>query len=249
VKGSTTASALAAAEAALAHRRGTYHKVQRFIAPSRYAAGVARLAGLDGDRVEVIPNFLTDSDLETEVDTTDHGPVFVYAGRLEATKGIRELLRAFRRVSQEASLRIAGDGDLADEVRRAAAEDSRITFLGRLPRAMVLEEFGRARAVLLPSVWEENGPFVILEAQARARAMIVTDRGGPPEFVTNGTSGLTVDPEDVDGLAAAISRLAGDAALAQEWGRNARERVKRIHCGQRYYEALLATYQQAMADL
>jgi len=248
VKNSRGASALAAAEAVLAHRRGSYHKVDRFIAPSRYATGIAGLAGIDAGRVDVIENFLTEAELDAEVDERDHGPVFVYAGRLEVTKGIRELLGAFGRVTAEASLRIAGDGPLAEEVRAAADRDPRIDFLGRIPREQVLVEFGRSRAVVLPSVWEENGPFVILEAQARARPMIVTNRGGPPEFVSNGTSGLTVDPEDVDALAAAITRLAEDAELARVWGRNARERVKEVNSGQRHYEALLSTYLHALAD-
>ena len=46
VKSSVAASAIAAAEAVVARRRGSYEKVQRFIAPSRFAIGVAALAGV-----------------------------------------------------------------------------------------------------------------------------------------------------------------------------------------------------------
>ena len=100
---------------------------------------------------------------------------FSTPGGLEETKGIRGLLAAFAQVSTPATLRIAGRGELADEVRAAAAADPRISYLGMLPRDELYAEIDAARAVVLPSLYEDNGPLIILEAQARAKAMIVTE--------------------------------------------------------------------------
>ena len=159
------------------------------------------------------------------------------------------MLAAFALVGAPASLRIAGSGALEHEVRSAAARDSRIEYLGRLPRAQLYEEFERARAVVLPSLWEDNGPFVILEAQAKAKALIVTDRGGPSEFVRNADTGLVVDPEDVVGLAAAMERMARDIEAAREWGRRAQARVREEHSARRHYERLRSVYATAIAEL
>jgi glycosyltransferase involved in cell wall biosynthesis len=248
VKGSRAASGLAAAEAALARRRGTYAKIDRFIAPSRFAIGVAELAGIDREKVDLLPNFLTDADLAAGGSArVDEGPRILYAGRLDATKGLRQLLAAFALVQSPATLRVAGDGDLADEVRAAATHDGRITYLGRLPRARLREELGSARAVVLPSIWEDNGPFVLLEAQAEATAAIVTDRGGPKEFVRDGETGLVVDPEDVAALARAIERFATDAPFARECGRRARADVVAEQNAARHYEGLVGVYERAIA--
>jgi glycosyltransferase involved in cell wall biosynthesis len=247
VKSSTAASTIAAAEAIIAHQRGSYEKVQRFIAPSRFAIGIAELAGVSEARVAHIPNFLPDEELNVEARSDDAGAQLLYAGRLEATKGISNLLAAFARVRTPATLRIAGRGDLSEEVRAAAAADPRISYLGMLPRDELYAEIDAARAVVLPSLYEDNGPLIILEAQARAKAMIVTDRGGPPEFVRHEETGLVVDPASPSSLAAAMERLAGDAQLARSLGARAQQHVRREHSAARHYELLSRAYADAQA--
>ena len=247
VKSSTAASAIAAVESIVAHQRGSYDKVQRFIAPSRFAIGVAALGGVSESKVVHIPNFLPDEELNVTVRGDDAGAQLLYAGRLEPTKGIRGLLDAFALVRAPATLRIAGRGSLADDVRAAAAADPRITYLGMLPREELYAEIEAARAVVLPSLYEDNGPLIILESQARAKAMIVTDRGGPPEFVRHEETGLVVDPASATALASAMERLATDADLARTLGARAQEEVRQEHSAARHYELLSRAYADAQA--
>jgi glycosyltransferase involved in cell wall biosynthesis len=249
VKGSVTASGIAAIEAALARHRGTYGKVQRFIAPSRFAGEVAGMAGVDPDRVAYVPNFLSDAQLASQAPPGPREPALLYAGRLDATKGIRQLLQAFARLEASCALRIAGGGELEAEVRAAAARDPRIEYLGRLDRAELVGHLDRARAVVVPSIWEDNGPLTILEAQARGAALIVTDRGGPPEFVRPGESGLVVPADDVEALAAAMRDLVADPELAARFGRRGRRSVEAEHNAERHYERLLDVYSQAMSEV
>jgi glycosyltransferase involved in cell wall biosynthesis len=249
VKGSVLASGVAAAEAALARHRGTYGKIQRFIAPSRFAVDVAGMSGVEPRRIAHVPNFLTDVELSATAAPGPREPVLLYAGRLDATKGIRQLLDAIARVSAPAVLRIAGSGELEDEVRAAAARDPRIEYLGRIERAELLAQLDRARAVVLPSVWEDNGPLAILEAQARGAALVVTDRGGPPEFVRDGESGLIVPAEDVAALAEAMQLLVEDPQLAQRLGQAGRQDVQAQHSAARHYERLLSVYSEAISEV
>ena len=249
VKSSASASAIAATEAWIARRRGSYGKVQRFIAPSRFAVDVASLGGIDKRRVAHIPNFLPDDEMNIDTPIGDAGPQFVYAGRLEETKGIRNLLQAFAAVHSPASLRIAGRGPLETEVRAAAAHDSRIRYLGMLSRIELYEELEAARGALLPSLYEDNGPLIILEAQARGKAMIVTDRGGPPEFVRHQETGLVIDPERIEDLTDAMERLACDGELAARLGAQARDRVRHEHSATHHYELLTEAYEQAKSEV
>jgi glycosyltransferase involved in cell wall biosynthesis len=249
VKSSASASAIAATEAWVARRRGCYEKVQRFIAPSRFAMHVAKLGGVATEKVAHIPNFLPDDEMNINPASADRGPNFVYAGRLDETKGVRALLDAFGRVKASAALRVAGRGPLENEVRAAAARDPRIRYLGMLSRPELYKELAAARAVVLPSLYEDNGPLIILEAQARAKAMIVTNRGGPPEFVTHEQTGLVVDPEQAGDLTAAIDRLATDGELAERFGARARERVQREHSATHHYELLTDAYELARSEV
>jgi len=249
VKDSAPASFLAAIEAAIAGRRQTYERVQRFAVPSHFGGGIAEIAGVAPHRIEYLPNFLADEELAHDAPAVDHGPHLLYAGRLEPTKGIRPLLAAFKQVRASASLRIAGAGVLEPEVRAAAEQDRRIEYLGWLSREQLYRELDRARAVVLPSLYEDNGPLIILEAQARAKAMIVTSRGGPREFVQHGDSGLVVDPDDLEALAASMERMAVDPDAACGWGRHGQERVRREHTAARHYELLCAVYKRAIEEL
>ncbi len=107
-------------------------------------------------------------------------------------------------------------------------------------------EIDAARAVLLPSLYEDNGPLIILEAQARAKAMIVTDRGGRrsscatsrPDWSSTRRSGA---------LTAAMQRLAGDAHFARTLGARAQQDVRREHSAARHYELLSRAYADAQA--
>jgi glycosyltransferase involved in cell wall biosynthesis len=243
VMGSRPASALGALELTLARRRGTYGKIDRVIAPSRFVASVANMGGIGDDRISLVPYLLPDSEFAAPVDLdAERPPAFFFGGRLDETKGVRQLLEAFERVPAPATLRIAGWGDLQGAVERAAAANPRITYLGTLSREQVLAELSSSRALLLPSTWEDNCPLIMLEAQARATPVIASDRGGPPEFVRPGVDGLVVDPDDIAALAAQIVRLADDPAGAREMGRSAYDVVRERHAAAAHYERLMEAY-------
>lgn len=247
IKGSVPASALAALEAGLARQRGTYDRVGYYLAPSRFAGSMAVASGVPPGRVRFLPYFLPDAELSPPT-TGMREPVFLFGGRLERTKGVHELLAAFGQVPPPARLKIAGWGPLEADVAAAAAGSTQIEFLGRRPRAEFLRELSAARALLLPSVWEDNCPLVMLEARARGTAVIVSDRGGPPEFVRDGVDGFVVDPDDAAGLAERITRLAGDRALAARMGERGRERLLEDHRAAAHYEQLMGVYEAAGAS-
>jgi glycosyltransferase involved in cell wall biosynthesis len=108
---------------------------------------------------------------------------FVFIGRLSAYKGVRLLLDAWRLADVDASLRILGDGDMADAVRTAAAADPRITWGGHVRAGEVGREIAAGRVVVVPSVWEEPFGRAAAEALAYHRPVITTGRGGLSEIV------------------------------------------------------------------
>jgi glycosyltransferase involved in cell wall biosynthesis len=247
IKGSASASAIAASEAAIAHRRGTYHRIERYIAPSGFARSVALAAGIQSSRIDVLPYLMPDEELGTQGNKGRRDPVFFHGGRLDETKGVRQLLAAFEAVPAPARLQIAGWGSLQDEVENAAARNPRIEFLGALSRAEVLAALDRSRVLLLPSIWEDNCPLVMLEAQARSTPAIVSNRGGLPEFVVDGQHGFVIDPEDIGAFAARITQLSDDPLLAAEMGSRGRDRLMAEHRAESHYEGLLGIYEKAQA--
>lgn len=245
VKGSVGGSALAAVEARMVRLRSSYGKVDVFIAPSRYAADVAFEAGVRRDRVVVLQNFLPDSDLVAP-QRRDIAPRFLYAGRLEETKGLRDLLRVFAEDAGLGRLVIASPGGaMLDEVLNASEASPAIEFVGELSPADVQDALSHSRALLLPSRWPENNPLSVLEAQAAEVPVIATSVGGLPELITDGENGFLVRPGDLEALRAAIHALAGSAAEARRLGRNGRLRVMRENTEDAHYAGLLAAYEAA----
>ncbi len=78
----------------------------------------------------------------------------------------------------------------------------------------------------------EGMPNVVLEAMAAARPVVATRVGGVPELIEDGDGGALIEPGDVRGFAAAVSRLLAEPELARRMGRRGRERAEKRHgCG------------------
>ena len=119
------------------------------------------------------------------------------------------------------TLLVAGGGALTPEFERAAAQDSRIELLGYIQGDAKDGAFRRADCLMLPSLWYENAPVVIVEAAAYGLAVIGSDLGAIPEFVTQGKTGLLHAPGDAHALAGAMKQLVENPHQAWQFGKNA----------------------------
>jgi glycosyltransferase involved in cell wall biosynthesis len=139
----------------------------------------------------------------------------LFAGRLTAEKGLQTVIAAMRRIPREyaVTLTIAGKGSLEGEARAAADEDPRVSFAGYLSGDDKVQAFAGADCLLLPSLWYENAPVVILEAAAYELPIIGSRLGAIPEFVQDGANGLLFEAGNPKALAEAIIRLATNRDL------------------------------------
>jgi len=85
-------------------------------------------------------------------------------------------------------------------------------------QSIVPDVFDRVDAIVVPSIWAENSPLVIHEAQQARVPVITAGAGGMAELVRDGVNGLVFPHRDVGALAAAMQRFADDPALAARLG-------------------------------
>ena len=116
-------------------------------------------------------------------------------------------------------------------LRLAAAVREHVVFHGRQPRAVVRGLLARVHVAVAPSVPTADGrregiPVVLMEAAACGLPLVASRLSGIPELVESEQSGLLVEPGDVDGLAAALARLAREPETRVRLGRAARARVE-----------------------
>ena len=166
-------------------------------------------------------------------------PTFLFTGRLLDWKNVALGLRAFARACAEAPAATAGarfvvvgDGPERARLERLAARlglpgGAAVEFRGGIPRDAALAELAQAHVLVHPSL-HDSGGYATLEALAAARPVVCLATGGPGVQVTPEV-GLAVpahSPAQAEAaMAAAMARLAGDAALRERLGQAGRARV------------------------
>ncbi len=216
-------SVFVAVEKELHRRRHVWERVARFLCPSRFLADTLVRFGVPADKIVHVPNFL---DTEGVAASSEPGVGWLYAGRLTEEKGIRIALRAAAKMPQHPFV-VCGTGALQAELAAQYGSLPHVTFLGHLPRTELEARLRAARVVVVPSVWNENFPYAVLEAQALGRAVVATRVGGIPEQIEDGVDGLLVPPGDVDALVGAVRPLLEGEASARSLGAAGAARVRR----------------------
>ena len=104
-------------------------------------------------------------------------------------------------------------GSLPPSTGCSAAGDPRVRFRGPFAEGSQDAVLDSIDVLVLPSVWWENSPLVVLEAQGRGVPVIASAIGGVPELVT-GDSGLLVPPGDRVQLRDALRSVRDGVRLA-----------------------------------
>jgi len=167
--------------------------------------------------------------IRAEMGVAEGDVVALAAARLVRHKGWPELLEAAAGVPGLhlwcVGDRLASDHgeDMAPHFARARhVMGPRLRALGY--RHDVARLLRGADLFCLPSHFE-GLPMSIIEAMLSGLPVVATDIRGPRELVVEGQTGLLVPPGEVTPLAAALERLAGDAALRARLGEAGRTRA------------------------
>jgi glycosyltransferase involved in cell wall biosynthesis len=236
VRGSRAQSAVAGATIAVHRALGTFrHKIGLYLALTAFQRELLVRGGFPAQRIRVIPNFLEPDPGEG----TGQRSGVLYVGRLSVEKGIATLLAAGAEVP--GLLRVAGDGPLAPLVEQASAA-GKIVYLGPLARSAVVEELGRTVALVLPSVWFEGFPLVVLEAFASGTPVIASRIGSLAEVIDDGVTGLLAEPHATADLVDRIRWALDHPDEMRRMGLNARRCYETRFRGQSHLAALMEAY-------
>ena len=127
------------------------------------------------------------------------------------------------------------------ELARELAVAHAVDFLGEVEDVGgLLEELD---LVLVPS-WEEPFGRVIIEAMATGVPPVATDRGGPPEIITDGVDGLLLPPRQPDRWAEAVVALLRRPDELRKMGEAARLTAQRF-ARDRHVVAVIRAYDAA----
>lgn len=234
-------------------------RARRIIAVSQATADeVVRLLGVPIERVDVVPHGVQHarfhpwppSQVERLRRERDLPARFVlFLGTLEPRKNLTALIKAFARTKaprQGIKLVIAGGKgwyyrEIFTHVERLNLADT-VLLPGFVPDEELALWYNAALVFVYPSLYEGFG-MPLLEAMACGTPVIGADASCMPEVV--GDAGLLVAPHDVDGLAASLGRLLGDADLRADLSRRGRERAA-AYTWEATARATVASYRRAL---
>ncbi len=178
-------------------------------------------------------------------------PTVVYAGRLDEAMGARLLMAGwdcYRRKSGQPGLNlvIAGGGPLGDEVAAWALARPSVEMNGPVSSDQCAELISHARAVLLPSAWEETFGLVAVEAMAAGVPPVAAGHGSFTELITPGIDGVLFRPGDPAALALAIADVERNPEQYEVYGDQARKTYEQRFDPERSVEELLGIYRFAI---
>jgi glycosyltransferase involved in cell wall biosynthesis len=177
----------------------------------------------------------------------------VYAGRLDEPKGVRLLMAGWDRYigrpgDPSLKLAVAGGGPLGDELAAWASSRPSVELKGTLSGDQCAELICSARAVLLPSVWEETFGLVAIEAMAAGVPPVAAAHGSFTELITPGVDGALFSPGDPAALALAIADVERNPEQYEAYGNQARKTYEERFDPERSVEELLDIYRFAIAN-
>jgi starch synthase len=238
------------------------------------SAGVSRdvlecYPAVSPDRVHVIHNGIDPniySRRESDETLARYGvdprrPYAFFNGRITRQKGLPLLLAAALKLKPAHQLVIAASSpdtpEIAAEVdglvARVRAEGRDLVWIDHyISRDELIHLHSGATVFVCPSIYEPFG-LVILEAMACETAVVASRVGGIPEIVVEGETGVLVDYDPADAgaftsaLAAGVSALLDDPAMARRMGEAGRQRVVERFGWPAIAAATVALYEKVLA--
>lgn len=236
-------------------RRIIYRGIDSHLFVSEYSKNIFYQGWAPGrsplkeEKTAVVFNSLLDAPLEPYGEP-GKGPVSaVYKGKLKPGKGLESLIDAFSLLGKtKVRLRILGHGepDYVDALRQRAERagiSDKIDW--NRDTDFNSEKMAGAHFGVFPTETPDSFGMANMEFMAYGKPQISTFTGSEREILDAGKDSIEIPPSQPTLLADAISRLATDASLRKEMGRNAFKRYNELYSWPKFIERIRPHYQSS----
>lgn len=242
--------------------RAAYQGFAAAVVGSRHMSRVLAVNGFDARRVQVVPYFSRFDQQAQGLQAMDEPKAPGIAGRTRALrllftgqavkgKGLEVLVKALARVTGDWHLTAIASGPRLP-VAKALAERygiaGRIEFIQWLPQAALAGYYRRADLFVLPSVWDDPGPLVGIEAMSFETPVLAFAVGGIPDYVLDGRTGFLAEGVSVAALSQGLQRALEQAERLPALGRAARAQVAQHHGRDQHIDQLRQLYARLASD-
>lgn len=234
MKGSKLASYIAYYEAKMWNPTRLMACTDRFIAPSEYMKQTMVRGHYDANKIQALCNFIDVKKVENaNFQKLDY---YCFLGAIRAIKGVKTLCKAASQLPYR--LVLIGSGELLETLREQYKDCKNIEFVGQKKWTELRPIIEHARFSVLPSECAENNPLSVIEAQSLGTPVLGAERGGIPELIDIGISGMTFTSGDVDDLKDKIQQMWDTSFDYEGIAKNAVAK----YSSDAYYERLMNIY-------
>ena len=182
----------------------------------------------------------------------------VYSGRLVPEKGVKELLEAFDMLKAENKIKLLLIGSAAfsignntvfsEDIIEKARMSTNVIPVGYIPNSQLPGFYALADAQIIPSIWQEGAGLVAIEGMAAGLPLIITESGGMPEYVGEGTAiRIPIDDDVPESIVKAIRQLVHNPDLCSELGEMGQKRAQKFS-RESYYSNFLEIVDRALGE-
>lgn len=208
MKNSLSKSVLAYVEAKFLKFGNYYNKIDVYIAECDFYKKLVEEACITKSPIIRMNNFLP---LSQEYKAYhDHDNYILYFGRYAREKGVLTILEAYAKLKCKEKLILVGKGSEEEKIREFVKKkhlEDKVTVNGAIFGEKMERIIEKAKMILVPSEWYENGAFVALQALAKGKLVIASDIAGLSEIIQDGETGFLAEPGNPDSFAKAINKV------------------------------------------
>jgi glycosyltransferase involved in cell wall biosynthesis/MoaA/NifB/PqqE/SkfB family radical SAM enzyme len=200
------------------------NKVDLFIAPSQYLRNrfINEFSILESKIIFLDYGFPSKYLTQTEKSKEKTNFTFGYIGTHTVAKGVNDLIEAFKQIEEPATLKIYGreNGQSTKALKLlAATSKNKIEFAGEyINHNLANDVFSKVDCIVVPSIWAENSPLVIHEAQSCKIPVITADFGGMKEYVQHKVNGLLFEHRNTNSLKEQMRFAIANPILLRQFG-------------------------------
>ncbi len=234
--------------------RNAYRRFDASIVGSRHMRSMLLTNGFDPSRVHMVPYFsrFADEALHPVKKLPDNGrPLeLMFSGQAVKGKGLEILMDALAGLEGDWRLTVFSEGPCLSSAKEKAAQHSiadRVSFRGWVNQSALAEAYRDSDVFVLPSIWDDPGPLVGIEALSWATPIVGFAVGGIPDYLIDGETGWLVKDVSVKGLHVGLQSCLNNRAKLPEMGAAGQKRVANFHSAKDHvghvrtlYETLLS---------
>lgn len=230
---------------------GCFPLASRLIAVSQSLGRHLQQLGVSSDRITVVPNGVPCRQPRGTRSGTSDPWVLGTVALFRPRKGIEVLLEALALLRQDGwrvTLRAVGDFETEEYRREIERVIERLDLRDAVTWTGFTRDVGselvQMDLFVLPSLFGEGLPMVVLEAMAAGVPVVATRVEGVPEVIRDGRDGLLAEPGDAPDLARRMAHIISGAVDWSELRRAALDRQAEVFSDRSMAEAVAEVYRE-----